>query len=136
MWFLIHIREEPFDIVSDVYVYLPSDFMFNTNSEFAVNQRHMIAHLLYDWECLLIIGLCCRYTSSLQRWEVRTFHQKVYNQCCTLQNAREIIQTTGRPPVFHSACRPNYNGGDAMYLSDPATVCAVVHRHAGPAILL
>jgi len=55
-WFLIHIRKEPFDILSDVYVYFPADDMFNTKTEFAVNHRHIIAHLLYDLGCVVIIG--------------------------------------------------------------------------------
>ena len=65
-WFLIHIWEDPSDIDTDVYVYFPSDDMFTTNSEFAPNQRHMIAHLLYDGERVLIVGPCCRHTYSLQ----------------------------------------------------------------------
>jgi len=55
-WFLIHIREDPFDILSDVYVYFPTDNMFTTNSEFAINYNLIIAHLLYDGESVGIIG--------------------------------------------------------------------------------
>jgi hypothetical protein len=43
-WFLIHIREDPFDILSELYVYFPADDMFTTNSEFAINQL-IIAHV-------------------------------------------------------------------------------------------
>jgi len=54
-WFLMHIREDPSDILSDVYLYFPADDMFTTNSEFAINQL-TIAHLLYDGEHVAIIG--------------------------------------------------------------------------------
>jgi len=55
-WFLIRVREDQSDILSDVYEYFPADGMFTTTSEFAVNQRHTIAHLFYKGECLLSIG--------------------------------------------------------------------------------
>ena len=66
-WFLTHIREDPSDILSDVYVYFLADDMFTTNSEFAVNHRHIYAHLFYDGESVLIIGhVGFNYRSSLQ----------------------------------------------------------------------
>jgi hypothetical protein len=37
-------------------MYISDDDMFNMNLEFAVSQRYIIAHLLYDWECVLITG--------------------------------------------------------------------------------
>jgi len=55
-WILIHIREDSSDILSDVFVYFQTDYMFTTNSEFAINHQLIIAHLLYDGERVAIIG--------------------------------------------------------------------------------
>ena len=55
-WFLIHIREDYSDILSDVYIYFQADDMFTTNSEFAINHQLVIAHQLYDGERVAIIG--------------------------------------------------------------------------------
>ena len=132
-WFLIHIREDQSVIDSDVYVYFPSDDMFTTNTEFAVNQRHMIVHLLYGGNRVLIIGhmfyIYLFFTDGFSEPYTRKYTTSVVPS----GKAHEIIQIAGRPAVLHSACKPNYNGGDVMYLSYPAIVLAVVHITARPA---
>jgi len=83
-WFLNHIWEDPSDILCDVCIYFPTD-MFSMNSEFAVNQQYIIAHLLYD-ERVLIVGRMLWDTDILlhYRWIVIT-PQKIYSQCCTIR---------------------------------------------------
>ena len=50
-WFRFHIREDPSDILSDVY--FPADDMFTTNSEFSIN--HLNCSNALRW------GMCSDY---------------------------------------------------------------------------
>ena len=95
---MIHIREDTFVNNSDVYVYFPTDDMFTTNSEFAVNQRYIIAHLFYDGERVLIIGLRCRIQIYLSFTGGSLEPCRMYTTTfVTSVNARNIIRDAGRP---------------------------------------
>ena len=65
-WFLIHIREDCTSIRSHAYIYFHADDMFTTNSEFAINQQHMFAYLVYELEGVLFIGLWCLGVCRIQ----------------------------------------------------------------------
>ena len=74
-WFLIHIRENPADILSDLHMFLPADDMFTMKSEFAINQQLVIAHLLYDGERVLIIGRIVQNTNNTSLQMIPRQHQ-------------------------------------------------------------
>ena len=61
VWFLIHIREDPSDTLSDLYVEFRVGVLFSTNLEFVINHQLIIAHLIYYgdvWRLKFAVG--CR----------------------------------------------------------------------------
>jgi hypothetical protein len=81
-WFLIRIREDPSDILSDVYVYFQPDDLFTASLDFAIGQQLIIAHLRYEVERVLIIVevLFCHW--SLLRIEFSVLLHP-YQQLCS-----------------------------------------------------